>query len=97
MRDNAVLVAVPEHPRDDSAGVDQLNRIRGAIESQGYDVRWVVSVSDAEAVLRTEAGLAAVLVAWHLPGGHDTKDEPGVRRSCGRSAAASRTFRCSSS
>ncbi|GGP33612.1 Orn/Lys/Arg decarboxylase N-terminal domain-containing protein [Streptomyces melanogenes] len=87
MRDNAVLVAVPEHPRDDSAGVDQLNRIRGAIESQGYDVRWVVSVSDAEAVLRTEASLAAVLVAWHLPGGHDAKDEPGgatVLRAIGR-------------
>ncbi|WP_030559863.1 Orn/Lys/Arg family decarboxylase [Streptomyces aureocirculatus] len=92
MPDKIVLVAVPEHSRDGSAGVDQLVRIRDEIESHGHSVRWVVTARDAEAVLHTEAGLAAALVAWDLPVGrgasvHGAEDEPGgaaVLRRIGR-------------
>ncbi|MEU1019648.1 Orn/Lys/Arg decarboxylase N-terminal domain-containing protein [Streptomyces sp. NPDC005898] len=72
MSDNVVLVAVPEHSRDDGAGVGQLARVRDALASQGFDVRRVAGARDAEAVLRTEAGLAAALVAWDLPAGPGT-------------------------
>ncbi|WP_328936409.1 arginine decarboxylase [Streptomyces tauricus] len=71
MAEGTVLVAVAEHPNDRCATAGQLTRIAEGIRASGLEVRWVASVSDAEAVLRTEAGLAAALVAWDLPPGAD--------------------------
>jgi arginine decarboxylase len=87
MTGSRILVAVREHPKDGGAGAEQLVRIREAIEARGFDVRWAVDVVDAEAVLRTEAGLTAALVAWDLPGQGDADEERGgakVLRSLGR-------------
>jgi arginine decarboxylase len=87
MADTKVLVAVREHPQDESACARQLVKIREAIESAGLGVRWAAGVADAEAVLRTEAGLAAALVAWDLPPGSAVEAEPGgaaVLRAIGR-------------
>ncbi|MEV5899800.1 hypothetical protein AB0L81_07550, partial [Streptomyces sp. NPDC052127] len=64
MADSRILVAVRERPRAEGAGAEQLARIGAAIESRGFDLRWAAGVADAEAVLRTEAGLTAALVAW---------------------------------
>ncbi|NSL43634.1 Orn/Lys/Arg decarboxylase N-terminal domain-containing protein [Streptomyces sp. 8P21H-1] len=69
MAEGTVLVAVTEHPEDRCATAGQLTRIAEEIRASGLQVRWVVSVSDAEAVLRTQAGLAAAVVAWDLPPG----------------------------
>ncbi|MGR6974938.1 Orn/Lys/Arg family decarboxylase [Streptomyces cynarae] len=71
-----ILIAVGAHPKEEGAEAEQLLRIREAIESQGFGVRWAVSAADAEAVLRTEAGLAAALVAWDLPPGRGADGEP---------------------
>ncbi|MCQ9130513.1 Orn/Lys/Arg decarboxylase N-terminal domain-containing protein [Streptomyces hilarionis] len=87
MSDNRLLIAVPEHPRDEGAVAQQLVRIRDAAEDRGFDVRWAVDAADAQAVLRTEAGLTAALVAWDLPGRAADGEEPGgagVLRSLGR-------------
>ncbi|MGV9885856.1 Orn/Lys/Arg family decarboxylase [Streptomyces sp. NPDC003395] len=83
MGDGRILVAVREHPRAEGAAADQLRKIRAAVEKSGFEVRWAVTAQDAEAVLRTEAGLAAALVAWDLPGGPapvpGTDGGPGAR------------------
>ncbi|WP_425246141.1 Orn/Lys/Arg decarboxylase N-terminal domain-containing protein [Streptomyces sp. NEAU-NA10] len=87
MADSRILVAVREHPQDEGAGTEQLVKIREAIESEGFGTRWAVNAADAEAVLRTEAGLAAALVAWDLPPGSGADSEPGgaaVLRRIGR-------------
>ncbi|MER6682106.1 Orn/Lys/Arg decarboxylase N-terminal domain-containing protein [Streptomyces olivaceoviridis] len=81
MADSRILVAVPQHPRAEGAGAEQLRKIRDAVEADGFEVRWAVSAEDAEAVLRTEAGLAAAVVAWDLPG------EGAQRRGDGPGAA----------
>ncbi|GGT03686.1 Orn/Lys/Arg decarboxylase N-terminal domain-containing protein [Streptomyces cinerochromogenes] len=79
MGESRILVAVPEHPRAEGAGAEQLRKIRDAVEADGFGVRWAVSAEDADAVLRTEAGLAAALVAWDLPGGaRPAGDGPGA-------------------
>ncbi|MFJ7148030.1 Orn/Lys/Arg decarboxylase N-terminal domain-containing protein [Streptomyces sp. NPDC100445] len=82
MSDNKILVAVAEHPRAEGAAAEQLRKIRDAVEAGGFGVRWAVTAEDAEAVLRTEAGLAAALVAWDLPGDGTrpriTGDGPGA-------------------
>lgn len=70
-------------------------RIRDAVEHQGFDVRWAVDAADAQAVLRTEAGLTAALIAWELPD-HDAGGEgPAGPGCCARSAGASVTCRSS--
>ncbi|MGW3647562.1 Orn/Lys/Arg family decarboxylase [Streptomyces sp. NPDC000878] len=76
MADSRILVAVPEHPRGEGAVRQQLRKIRDAIEAGGFEVRWAVTAEDADAVLRTEAGLAAALVAWDLP--RAAGDGPGA-------------------
>ncbi|MDX3570729.1 Orn/Lys/Arg decarboxylase N-terminal domain-containing protein [Streptomyces sp. ID05-47C] len=87
MTDSQVLIAVPEHPRGEGASAEHLRRLREAIEAHGFEVRWAVDAADAEAVLRTEAGLTAALIAWELPGRQGAGAEPGgasVLRSVGR-------------
>ncbi|MER7898878.1 hypothetical protein ABTX62_22890 [Streptomyces sp. NPDC096046] len=66
MAEGTVLVAVAERPEDGGAAAGQLTRIAEGIRARDSQVRWVVSVADAETVLRTEAGLAAAVVAWDL-------------------------------
>ncbi|MFF4656227.1 Orn/Lys/Arg decarboxylase N-terminal domain-containing protein [Streptomyces sp. NPDC001381] len=87
MADSRILVAVREHPRAEGAGSEQWAGIGEAIEARGFAVRWAVGAADAAAVVRTEAGLTAALVAWDLPGGGGADGEPGgaaVLRSIGR-------------
>jgi arginine decarboxylase len=87
MADSRVLIAVRERRQDEGAGAEQLARIAEAIEAKGFHVRWAVGAADAEAVLRTEAGLAAALVAWELPGHGGADDANGgaaVLRCIGR-------------
>ncbi|MYV98494.1 Orn/Lys/Arg decarboxylase N-terminal domain-containing protein [Streptomyces sp. SID3343] len=62
-----VLFVLPEDPRGDGSGMEQLGRVRAEVEAQGLEVRWARNGIDAQAVLRTEAGLAAAVVAWDLP------------------------------
>ncbi|MFF7241841.1 Orn/Lys/Arg decarboxylase N-terminal domain-containing protein [Streptomyces collinus] len=68
MSDDRMLIAVREHPGEEGAVPEQLRAIRAAVEAKGFEVRWAVTAEDARAVLRTEAGLAAALIAWDLPG-----------------------------
>ncbi|GHJ29643.1 arginine decarboxylase [Streptomyces hygroscopicus subsp. sporocinereus] len=77
-------MAVPEHPRAEGARAEQLRKIRDAVGAGGFEVRWAVDAQDADAVLRTEAGLAAALVAWDLPGGGVEDGGPVVLRRIGR-------------
>ncbi|MEU1905313.1 Orn/Lys/Arg family decarboxylase [Streptomyces hygroscopicus] len=84
MADSRVLMAVPEHPRAEGARAEQLRKIRDAVGAGGFEVRWAVDAQDADAVLRTEAGLAAALVAWDLPGGGVEDGGPVVLRRIGR-------------
>ncbi|WP_446697094.1 Orn/Lys/Arg decarboxylase N-terminal domain-containing protein [Streptomyces mutabilis] len=84
MTDGIVMVAVAEHP-EGAGAAGQLARVADGLRTSGLQVRWVRSVSEAEAVLRTEAGLAAAVVAWELPPAAD--DSPGgatVLRRIGR-------------
>ncbi|WP_416974791.1 Orn/Lys/Arg decarboxylase N-terminal domain-containing protein [Streptomyces sp. 4F14] len=69
-----ILLAVADRPTDDSAGADQLRRIAEELTGQGAAPRWVSSARDARAVIRAEAGLAAVLLDWDL--GADGQGRP---------------------
>ncbi|MEU3554309.1 Orn/Lys/Arg decarboxylase N-terminal domain-containing protein [Streptomyces fragilis] len=75
MAEGTVLVAVTEHQEGGGVAAGQLTRIAEAIRATGLQVRWVVNAADADAVLRTEAGLSAAVVAWDLPPG--AEDGPG--------------------
>ncbi|MFD8707222.1 Orn/Lys/Arg decarboxylase N-terminal domain-containing protein [Kitasatospora sp. NPDC059648] len=55
---------------------EQLRRIGKELENQGLALRWAATARDARAVLRTESGLAAAVVAWDLPG-DDGGDQEG--------------------
>ncbi|MEU9554344.1 Orn/Lys/Arg decarboxylase N-terminal domain-containing protein [Streptomyces fumanus] len=76
MAGGTVLMAVAERPEDAGAAAGQWARIAEEIQAGGLRVRWAVNAADAEAVLRTEAGLAAAVVAWDLRSGTG-EDEPG--------------------
>lgn len=69
MGGGTVLFALSQDPLGEDSESGQLRRIREAVESQGLEVRWARTGTDARAVLRTEAGLAAAVVAWDLPHG----------------------------
>ncbi len=87
MAEGTVLFAVPELPEDGGTGVEQLHRVSEELVTRGFEVRWASTSGDAQAVLRTEAGLAAVVVDWELPGDGTVADEPGgaeVLRQVGR-------------
>ncbi|WP_425315858.1 hypothetical protein [Streptomyces olivoreticuli] len=62
MADATILFAVREVPEGGGAGAGQLRRVRRELEGRGFDVRWAVTADDAQAVLRTEAGLAGAVV-----------------------------------
>jgi arginine decarboxylase len=86
MAGGTVLMAVAERPEDGGAAAGQWARIAEEIRAGGLRVRWAVSAADAEAVLRTEAGVSAAVVAWDLRSGTG-EDEPGgatVLRRIGR-------------
>ncbi|MDT3396542.1 Orn/Lys/Arg decarboxylase N-terminal domain-containing protein [Streptomyces sp. B1866] len=87
MAEGTVLLALREDPLGDGAAGEQLRRIRQVVESRGFDVRWARTGADAQAVLRTEAGIAAAAVAWDLSPGGKAEGEPGgaaVLRQIGR-------------
>ncbi|MET9908492.1 hypothetical protein ABZZ74_17010 [Streptomyces sp. NPDC006476] len=84
MPDGTVLVATAEHPEDSDATAGQLARIADGIRSRGLQVRWVVGIRDADAVLRTEAGPTAAVVAWEFPPGEDGPGGATVLRRIGR-------------
>ncbi|MEU5186581.1 Orn/Lys/Arg decarboxylase N-terminal domain-containing protein [Streptomyces klenkii] len=77
MADGTVLFAVRELPGSPGTGTEQLRRIHKELEAAGYEVRWASRRDDAQAVLRTEAGLAAAVVDWNLPAEDTTDGEPG--------------------
>ncbi|GHF35638.1 Orn/Lys/Arg decarboxylase N-terminal domain-containing protein [Streptomyces morookaense] len=78
MADGTILFALREDPSHQGGEGDQLRRISRAVEGHGLEVRWARTETDARAVLRTEAGLAAAVVAWDLPhGGGGEGAEPG--------------------
>ncbi|GAA2618294.1 Orn/Lys/Arg decarboxylase N-terminal domain-containing protein [Streptomyces axinellae] len=85
MAEGTILFAVSELP-EEGAGTEQLHRISEELTTRGFEVRWASSITDAQAVLRTEVGLAAAVVGWGSPEG-GTVDEPGgaqVLRQVGR-------------
>ncbi|MFF7228532.1 Orn/Lys/Arg decarboxylase N-terminal domain-containing protein [Streptomyces sioyaensis] len=77
MTDGTVLFAVPELPESGGTGAEQLRRIGKELEARRFEVRWASTAEDAQAVLRTEAGLAAAVVDWGLPEGGKATGEPG--------------------
>ncbi|MFI9258663.1 Orn/Lys/Arg decarboxylase N-terminal domain-containing protein [Streptomyces sioyaensis] len=77
MADGTVLFAVPELPESGGTGAEQLRRIGKELEARRFEVRWASTAEDAQAVLRTEAGLAAAVVDWGLPEGGKATGEPG--------------------
>ncbi|PKW12414.1 ornithine decarboxylase /response regulator receiver protein [Streptomyces sp. 1222.5] len=77
MPDGRMLIAVREHSGAQGAAPEQLRAVSAALETKGFEVRWAVTAEDAQAVLRTEAGLAAALVAWDLPGDTATGSSDG--------------------
>ncbi|NSC25383.1 arginine decarboxylase [Streptomyces albus subsp. chlorinus] len=68
MVDGTVLLALRENLLQGGVGAEQLRRIAKELGNRGLDVRWAADARDARAVLRTESGLAAAVVAWELPG-----------------------------
>ncbi|QIY53635.1 arginine decarboxylase [Streptomyces sp. RPA4-5] len=82
-----VLFAVRESSQSGGIAAEQLRRIRNELETRGLDVRWATTADDAQAVLRTEAGLAAAVVDWDLSQAAGDDGETGgaaVLRHAGR-------------
>ncbi|MBT2387729.1 Orn/Lys/Arg decarboxylase N-terminal domain-containing protein [Streptomyces sp. ISL-11] len=87
MAGGTILFALREDPLGEGSQGEQLRRIRKEVEAHGLEVRWARTEADARAVLRTEAGLAAAVVAWDLSPGKSGDDVPGgaaVLRQIGR-------------
>ncbi|AWT47177.1 MULTISPECIES: Orn/Lys/Arg decarboxylase N-terminal domain-containing protein [Streptomyces] len=66
MSTGTILMAARETNAGGGAVAEQLRRIAKELEERGLHVRWAADARDAQAVLRTEAGLAGALVAWDL-------------------------------
>ncbi|MGV9273318.1 Orn/Lys/Arg decarboxylase N-terminal domain-containing protein [Streptomyces griseosporeus] len=66
MSTGTILMAARETNAGGGAVAEQLRRIAKGLEERGLHVRWAADARDAQAVLRTEAGLAGALVAWDL-------------------------------
>ncbi|MEU6864528.1 Orn/Lys/Arg decarboxylase N-terminal domain-containing protein [Streptomyces sp. NPDC046876] len=88
MGNGTVLLALRENPLGGGASADQLRRIGKELENEGLELRWAANAADARAALRTEAGLAAAVVAWDLPrsaaGGTEEGGGADVLRHIGR-------------
>ncbi|WP_329236074.1 arginine decarboxylase [Actinoallomurus sp. NBC_01490] len=69
--ERVVLIAVDERPDGDSAVAEQLRRLRTAINEHGVQVRWTHRRADALAVIRSDATLSAMLVAWDAAGAEE--------------------------
>ena len=88
MVNGTVLLALREDSLGGGVGTEQLRRIGKELENRGLEVRWARSDRDARAALQTEAGLAAAVVGWDLPGvvGGEGEDDgaAAVLRQIGR-------------
>ncbi|UNZ15932.1 Orn/Lys/Arg decarboxylase N-terminal domain-containing protein [Streptomyces sp. 891-h] len=87
MAEGTVLFAVPGSPEGEGTGAEQLHRVGEELVAHGFEVRWASTSGDAQAVLRTEAGLAAAVVDWGLPDKGTVSGGPGgaeVLRQVGR-------------
>ena len=69
--ERTILVAVAERSDADSATAEQLRRLSDAMAAHELDVRHTHRGADALAVIRSDATLAAALVAWEAPGAED--------------------------
>ncbi|MFF4174240.1 Orn/Lys/Arg decarboxylase N-terminal domain-containing protein [Streptomyces sp. NPDC001744] len=69
MTHSSVLLALRETPLTGGIGTEQVRHIGKELANRGLEPRWAADAREARAALRTEAGLAAAVVAWDLPGG----------------------------
>lgn len=67
MANGTVLLALREDPLGGGVSAEQLRRIGKELENRGLELRRAADARDARAMLQTEAGLAAAVVAWDLP------------------------------
>lgn len=67
MANGTVLLALREDPLGGGVSVEQLRRIGKELEERGLELRRAADSRDARAMLQTEAGIAAAVVAWDLP------------------------------
>ncbi|MEU6981168.1 Orn/Lys/Arg decarboxylase N-terminal domain-containing protein [Streptomyces sp. NPDC046371] len=67
MANGTVLLALREDPLGGGVGAEQLRRIAKELENRGLELRRACGARDARAMLQTEAGIAAAVVAWDLP------------------------------
>ncbi|MFD5712838.1 Orn/Lys/Arg decarboxylase N-terminal domain-containing protein [Streptomyces pharetrae] len=78
MARGTVLLALRENPLAGGMSTEQVRRIGKELEEKGLEPCWAAGVHEARAALHTEAGLAAAVVAWDLPGGPGAAaDGPG--------------------
>ncbi|MFE1322697.1 Orn/Lys/Arg decarboxylase N-terminal domain-containing protein [Kitasatospora phosalacinea] len=68
MANGTVLLAVRNDPLGGGVSAEQLRRIGKELQGRGLELRWARDARDAVATLQVEAGLAAAVVAWDLPG-----------------------------
>ncbi|MCF3179947.1 arginine decarboxylase [Streptomyces polychromogenes] len=62
-----VLLALREDPLGGGVSAEQLRRIGKELENRGLELRRAGDARDARAMLHTETGIAAAVVAWDLP------------------------------
>ncbi|MEU1088057.1 Orn/Lys/Arg decarboxylase N-terminal domain-containing protein [Streptomyces sp. NPDC005892] len=77
MGDGVILLAMRENPLGGGADGEQLRRIGKELENRGLALRWARDAREARAVMHTETGLSAAVVAWDLGGGAGTGGEEG--------------------
>ncbi|THA57883.1 Orn/Lys/Arg decarboxylase N-terminal domain-containing protein [Streptomyces sp. A1136] len=75
--DGVVLLALRENPLGGGADGEQLRRIGKELENRGLTLRWARTAREARAVLHTETGLSAAVVAWDLQPDAAREDEEG--------------------
>lgn len=70
IRSTVLIVVGPRH-RDPSATAAALRQIAAILDEEDFDVAWAASHDEARAMAQADAGLAAALVDWDLPGAAD--------------------------
>ncbi|MFG3223807.1 Orn/Lys/Arg decarboxylase N-terminal domain-containing protein [Kitasatospora sp. NPDC048194] len=83
MAKSTILLALHEGPVRSGAAGEQLRRMGKELENRGFELRWAATARDARAVLQTEAGIAAAVVAWDLAPGGGPGGAPGVAQDGG--------------